>query len=177
MLFNSVDDLNLGSKPSKLEEVVEVLELTPKDPKKKEEKEEIKKAIEQEALEKNELEALEAERVKEEDRKQGDLQIKIPTQVYYNYISPSKRKEIAANYTFTPTNVQIFRVPQTVLGYNVLGCAFLGTNVIYIRDTLYGDQFEEVKRHEINHIVNPFMTECQIRSKTKAELPFEASFH
>jgi hypothetical protein len=173
MQFNSLESCYESLK--KLEEVMQILELVPKPHR------EIQKAIEQE-IDQAVLREREEEFhvLDEEDKlkeKEQQFNVKIPAPVYYNYISPSKKKELAAGYTFVPSDVQIFRVPQTVLGYNVLGCAFMGTNVVYIRDTLHGNQFEEVKRHELNHIAHPWMTESQIRSKTKKELPFEASFH
>jgi|TARA_Y100000310_G_C20701283_1_gene830139 hypothetical protein len=172
MQFNSLES---SFESKKLEEVMQVLELVPKP--ERELQKEIEKEIDRAILleKEEEFHVLNEEEKRIEEEKQ--FNVKIPAPVYYNYISPSKKKELAAGYTFVPSDVQIFRVPQTVLGYNVLGCAFLGTNVVYIRDTLSGDQFEEVKRHEINHISHPWMTESQIRAKTKRELPFEANFH
>ncbi|MDP7115530.1 MAG: hypothetical protein QF915_00595 [Candidatus Woesearchaeota archaeon] len=172
MEFNTLYDLNMKRPPSKLEEVVEVLELVPNEKTQlaKEEEKEIQEAIDQEREEVSVLE-------EEKKKKPEDLNVKIPAPVYYDYMSPSKKKQLAASYTFVPSNVQIFRVPATVLGYNVLGCAFLGTNVVYIRDNLHGEAFEEVKRHEVNHILHPWMTESEIRRKTKNELPFDANFH
>ena len=173
MIFNTLYDFQIDKPVKKLEEVVDVLELVPtkKTLDLKEEQEEIQRAIE---VEQEEIEMIEVDKEKEKEK---EFNVKIPAQTYYDYIAPSKRKELAAQYTFIPSNVQVFRVPQTMLGYNVLGCAFLGQNVIYIRDTLHGNEFEEVKRHEINHILHPWMTESQIRLKPKQELPFDARFH
>jgi len=96
------------------------------------------------------------------------------------YIPSFKNKLLYYNgsfYAYTPSNVKIERVPQGILGNNVLGRAFPGANVIQILDTLYGLDFEEVKKHEVNHILYPFLTEDQIRLKTKQELPFYTKYH
>ena len=64
-----------------------------------------------------------------------------------------------------------------VLGENVLGRAILALNLIQIREDLYGLDFEEVKKHEVNHLLYPYMTEWEVRQKTKMELPFYTRFH
>jgi hypothetical protein len=63
--------------------------------------------------------------------------------------------------------VRIRRVPKEVLGYRVLGRAFPGMNLIEIVDTLEGDEFEEVKLHELLHIQDPFASEYNIRARTR----------
>lgn len=96
------------------------------------------------------------------------------------YIPSFKNKLLYYNgsfYVYTPSGVKIERVPQGMLGHNVLGRAFPGANIIQILDALYGFDFEEVKKHEINHILYPSLTEYQIRVKTKQELPFYTRYH
>ncbi|MBI4148853.1 hypothetical protein HY491_00235 [Candidatus Woesearchaeota archaeon] len=78
---------------------------------------------------------------------------------------------------YTPAGTSVQRVSQAALGHGVLGRAFLGLGIIQILDTLYGQEFQEVMKHEVNHILYPFLTEHQIRQKTRQELPFYASFH
>jgi len=85
-------------------------------------------------------------------------------QAYYGYY-PRKRRSDHYYLIYTPGGIQIFRVPQSVLGR------------IEILETLHGQEFEEVKLHEMNHLFYPFLNELQIRQKTKYELPFEARFH
>ena len=97
-------------------------------------------------------------------------------QAYYGYY-PRKRRSDRYYLIYTPGGIQIFRVPQSVLGHNILGRAWMGTNRIEILETLHGQEFEEVKLHEMNHLFYPFLNELQIRQKTKYELPFEARFH
>jgi len=96
------------------------------------------------------------------------------------YIPSFKNKLLYYNgsfYAYTPSGVKVERVSQGILGNNVLGRAFPGANIIQILDTLYGLDFEEVKKHEINHMIYPFLTEEQIRMKTKQELPFYTRYH
>jgi hypothetical protein len=73
--------------------------------------------------------------------------------------------------------INIVKVPKTILGENVLGQAIPSLGLVQIRDDLYGDSFEEVKHHELNHCNYPNLSEWQIRQKTKNELPFEPRFH
>lgn len=80
-------------------------------------------------------------------------------------------------YVYLPSGIRIERVSQGILGDKVLGRAFPGLNTIQILDTLYGLDLEEVKKHEINHITYPFLTEHQIRMKTRQELPFYTRYH
>ena len=80
-------------------------------------------------------------------------------------------------YTLVPSNVRIKRVPKAVLGEGVLGRSFPGLKIIEIRNDLYGMDWEEVLRHEMNHVNFPYLTENQIRTKTKQELPFQSRYH
>jgi len=95
------------------------------------------------------------------------------------YYSLPKPKKIIYNYfyTYAPSNTNVQRVPASILGENVLGRAILALNLIQIREDLYGLDFEEVKKHEVNHILYPYMTELEIRQKTRRELPFYTRFH
>lgn len=72
---------------------------------------------------------------------------------------------------------EIRRVPRTLLGYNILGRAFIYTGIIEIASDLYGNDFEEVKLHEMLHIQNPTLGEGEIRRLTKETLPFTPRFH
>jgi len=95
------------------------------------------------------------------------------------YYSLPKPKKIIYNYfyTYAPSNTNVQRVPASILGENVLGRAILALNLIQIREDLYGLDFEEVKKHEVNHILYPYMTELEVRQKTRRELPFYTRFH
>ena len=93
------------------------------------------------------------------------------------YYTPLHTKLSYSYHVYTPGGINVVRVPSNLLGPNILGRAFIGTNRIEILETLSGLAFEEVKRHEINHILNPYLGEWEIRQKTKAELPFEPYFH
>ena len=93
----------------------------------------------------------------------------------YDYTT-TKNKE-KKWYTFVPSNIKIKRVNPSVLGEGVLGRAFPGLKVIEIREDLYENEWEEVLRHEMNHINFPYLTESQIRTKTKQELPFYSKYH
>lgn len=94
---------------------------------------------------------------------------------YYTYAPP---QNVSYKYSiYTPGGIEVIRVPSVVLGPNVLGRAFLGTNRVEILNTLTGLEFEEVKRHELNHILFPYLGEWAVRAKTKRELPFEARYH
>ena len=94
------------------------------------------------------------------------------------YYLPRNRVSYYQSFAvYTPAGAAIQRVSQAALGAGVLGRAFPGLGVIQILDTLYGQEFQEVMKHEVNHILYPFLTEHQIRQKTRQELPFYASFH
>jgi hypothetical protein len=73
--------------------------------------------------------------------------------------------------------VVIRKVPRYALGYRVLGRAFPYAGIIEIAADLYGQEFEEVKTHEMLHIKYPRASELSIRSMTKALLPFTPRFH
>src|SRR3989344_1736514 len=94
---------------------------------------------------------------------------KRPMMPYYYYAKSPTR----ARYTYhvyTPGGIEVIRVPSTILGANVLGRAFIGTNRVEILETLSGLAFEEVKKHEINHILHPYLGELQIKQKTRSEI-------
>jgi hypothetical protein len=80
-------------------------------------------------------------------------------------------------YTYTPSGITLLRVPQSQIGHGVLGVAYPGRKLIMVADHLFDLDFEEVKKHELNHIFFPHLTEYEIRQKTKAELPFAARYH
>jgi hypothetical protein len=112
-----------------------------------------------------------------------------------NIIAPiithrNNKKEYSAGYdhylfspsalaytTHVPPGVMVVRSSGQVLGNGVLGRCYKGGNIIEIRDDLYGQDFEEVLRHEVNHVMFPYLGEHEVRSKTRYELPFPAKFH
>jgi hypothetical protein len=106
-----------------------------------------------------------------EDKKKG-------IGIYYYAPSSSKKKEEAKEglYVYTPSGLSVLRVPQSELGNGVLGVAYIGLNLIKILDTLYGTDFEEVKKHEILHHQYPSMSEGWIRNKTREELPYATKY-
>jgi hypothetical protein len=114
-----------------------------------------------------ELEEYYQELIEEEEEKK--------TVIYY-YVQERPQEKRADYYIFTPDWVTIMRVPQQELGNGVLGVAYLGTNVIKILDTLHGQDFVEVKKHEILHLQYPNQSESWIRRRTAAELPFETKY-
>ena len=95
----------------------------------------------------------------------------------YYYAMPVKSKNLSYYHLYAPAGINIIKVPQSMLGYAVLGTANLKTQVIHILETLDGCAFEEVKRHELNHLKYPYLSEWDIRQKTRAELPFYPLFH
>jgi len=90
---------------------------------------------------------------------------------YYAY------RKISPYYLFVQDSVRITRLPEYVLGQGVLGVAFPHSNYVLILDSLHGTDFEEVLRHEMNHIMFPCLTEYETRIRTRAELPFPANYH
>ena len=112
--------------------------------------------------------------ISEEDNAYYDYNAIVIDPYYYKTTVP---KQEHTWYTFVPSNVSIKRVPPAVLGENVLGRSFPGLKIVEIRDDLYGKEWEEVLRHEMNHINFPYLTESQIRTKTKQELPFQSHYH
>lgn len=79
-------------------------------------------------------------------------------------------KEEHVDYLFVPRGISVNRVPQYVLGANVLGRTWLGSGYIEILDTLYGDSFQEVLQHEINHLLYPHESEREIRDRTRRQI-------
>jgi len=71
----------------------------------------------------------------------------------------------------------IRRVPRQQLGYGVLGRAFPYFGLIEVASDLYGNDFEEVKTHEILHMTHPEKSEHDIRMLTKMSLPFTPRWH
>ncbi len=91
----------------------------------------------------------------------------------YSYFS----QENESYYLFTPDWVTVVRASQAELGHGVLGLAMPGTNVIKILDTLYGNDYVEVKQHELLHIFFPHKSEPEIRKMTPWHLNFLPKFH
>ena len=113
-------------------------------------------------------------KIKEEHIKKESDKIQ---RVLYYYSMGSNNRGNSVYYWYTPNGIQIIKVPQSQLGDNVLGMAFTTQNVIMILDSLTGLEFEEVKRHELNHIFYPHLNEWHIRDKTRMELPWPARYH
>ncbi|MBW2999131.1 hypothetical protein KY339_00535 [Candidatus Woesearchaeota archaeon] len=90
-----------------------------------------------------------------------------------------KKEELDFNdiTNYLPAGTIIQRVPETALGKNVLGCAYLGMNVIHIREDLRGDAFLEVLYHEARHLLKPGDSERKNRQETKKFFPKEAVYH
>ncbi len=82
-----------------------------------------------------------------------------------------------AGYSSYYGDIIIRRVPRYNLGYGVLGRAFPRLRLVEIASDLYGQEFDEVKTHEILHVKNPGMSEMEIRRLTKEILPFAPRFH
>lgn len=104
-----------------------------------------------------------------EDKKKG-------ISVYY--YSPKKKSEEDKEgfYVYTPSGLTVQRASESELGKGVLGVAYIGLNLIKILDTLYGKDFEEVKKHEVLHHQYPNMPEGWIRKKTSEELPYQTKY-
>ena len=124
-----------------------------------------------------EIEKIQKVKKKQDDVKRPDEEEhKISVKAYY-YVLPSKSRNEYNYYFYALGGVTILKVPQSVLGPNVLGTANLKTNIIQILETLSGCAFEEVKRHELNHIKYPYLSEWDIREMTRAQLYFYPIFH
>ena len=104
-----------------------------------------------------------------EDKKKG-------ISVYY--YSPTKKSEEGKEgfYVYTPAGISVQRASESELGKGVLGVAYIGLNLIKILDTLYGKDFEEVKKHELLHHQYPTMPEKWVRQKTSEELPYQTKY-
>lgn len=105
----------------------------------------------------------EAEKIKEENQTVSSFALTYssytpPLSVYYN-------------------NIEIRKVPKFKLGYNILGRAFPSAGLIEIADDLYGQDFQEVKTHELLHVKHPEKTEYEIRQLTRLSLPFSPRWH
>ena len=94
------------------------------------------------------------------------------------YYSPTKKREEGREgfYVYTPAGISVQRASESELGRGVLGVAYIGLNLIKILDTLYGKDFEEVKKHELLHHQYPTMPEGWVRKKTSEELPYQTKY-
>ena len=97
-------------------------------------------------------------------------------QIIYYYIEPRPIQKRVDYYIFTPDWATILRVPEAELGPGVLGVAYIGLNLIKILNTLYGDDFVEVKKHELLHLRYPQKSEWEIRQQTKQELGYATKY-
>lgn len=95
------------------------------------------------------------------------------------YTSPESKKEsITADiYTFTSNSVTLVRATQGELGEGTLGVAYPGLGLIKVLDSLYGTDFDEVFRHEVNHINYPSMPEREIRNMTRQQCTYDCKYN
>lgn len=100
-----------------------------------------------------------------------------PKQTVYYYVPQTSNNKHQDFYIFTPNWVTILRAPQSELGEGVLGLAYPYLGLIKILESLTGTDFLEVKKHELNHVYFPWMSEEMIRFMTKNELPFYTRYH
>ena len=56
------------------------------------------------------------------------------------------------------------------MGPGVLGLAYTGMGLVKILDSLHGADYDEVLKHELNHIKYPNKSEWEIRYMTKQEM-------
>ncbi|MBU0530673.1 MAG: hypothetical protein ABIH52_02925 [Candidatus Aenigmatarchaeota archaeon] len=71
----------------------------------------------------------------------------------------------------------IRKVSRQQLGYGILGRAFPYLGLVEIASDLYGNDFEEVRTHEILHMQNSEKSEMDIRTLTRMSLPFTPRWH
>ncbi len=95
------------------------------------------------------------------------------------YTSPEKKKEsvTADIYTFTSSSITLVRATQGELGEGILGVAYPGLGLIKVLDSLYGTDFDEVFRHEVNHINYPSMSERDIRNMTTQQCCYDCKYN
>ncbi len=96
--------------------------------------------------------------------------------IIFYYVEPRPALQRTDYYIFTPDWVTILRVPQSELGPGVLGVAYIGLGLVKILNTLYGDDFVEVQKHELLHIKYPNKSEGEIRQQTKQELGYATKY-
>jgi hypothetical protein len=116
----------------------------------------------------------------EEPKKSGrtpSYRTVLPKMPQYYYAVSITQAEEDYFFVYTPAGISVQRVPQSQLGWGVLGVAYIGRNLIMIADHLDGLDFEEVKKHEILHILYPSLTEREIRARTRTELPFATRYN
>jgi hypothetical protein len=118
-------------------------------------------------------------RIKEQQDEQSPIHSykRIPPRMPQYYYTNTWQNHKDYFFVYTPGGITIVRVPQAQLGHGVLGVAYVGHGLIKIADHLFGLDFEEVKKHEIIHLTYPFLTEYEVRQKTKSELPFTPRYH
>ena len=96
------------------------------------------------------------------------------TVIYYE--KPKKIDE-GRYYVFTPDSVQVVRASASEMGHGVLGLAYTGMGLVKILDTLHGADYDEVLKHELNHIKYPQKSEWEIRRMTKEQLGGNTKYH
>jgi len=94
------------------------------------------------------------------------------------YVSPetAEKKHEEGFYVYTPSGLHVVRASQAELGSGVLGVAYIGMGLIKILDTLQGQDYKEVLKHEVLHHQYPHESERAIRQRTVNELPFPTSY-
>lgn len=96
--------------------------------------------------------------------------------IIYYYVEPKPAQKRVDYYIFNQDWVTILRVSQAELGPRVLGIAYIGKGLIKILDILYGDDFVEVKKHELLHIQYPQKSEAEIRQMTKQAMGYQTRY-
>jgi len=81
------------------------------------------------------------------------------------------------HYIFSPGWVTVVKASKMELGEGVLGVAYPGLKLVKVLGTLEGNDYQEVLKHELNHIFFPHENEQNIRYMTKRELPFYTRYH
>lgn len=80
-------------------------------------------------------------------------------------------------YIFEPDSVRVVRASAAEMGNGVLGLAYTGMGLVKILDTLHGADYDEVLKHELNHVKYPNKSEWEIRRMTKQELGGNCKYH
>ncbi len=97
--------------------------------------------------------------------------------VYYELPDEQKKKNVADYFLLSPGSIKLIRATQGELGEGVLGVAYPGLGLIKVLDSLYGTDFDEVYRHEVNHILLPSMPERDIRNLTASQCSYQCKYN
>jgi hypothetical protein len=94
------------------------------------------------------------------------------------YVSPARKdkKQEEGFYVYTPSGLRVVRASEGELGKGVLGVAYIGLGLIKILDNLYGQEYQEVLKHEVLHHQYPHEAESSIRKMTMNALPYPTKY-